>query len=98
MKINQDKYGWEIDFFDVESNSAERYGGKKRSELYEVQEDDPVDEYESRLDPCHCSGYIFADLDYWIIVIFFSCVASHAKQVYMILRIWFWLVVCAFNS
>jgi len=41
MKINQDKYGWEIDFFDVESNSAERYGGKKRSELKDSDFMDP---------------------------------------------------------
>ena len=30
MKINQDNHDWEIDFFDAESNSAERYGGKKK--------------------------------------------------------------------
>lgn len=41
MKINQDKYGWEIDFFDGEANSAERYGGKKRSELKDSDFMDP---------------------------------------------------------
>jgi len=34
MNIDKNKYGWEIDFFAYnESESAERYGGKKRSEL-----------------------------------------------------------------
>ena len=41
MKINQNKHDWEIDFFDGESNSAERYGGKKRSELKDSDFMDP---------------------------------------------------------
>ena len=41
MKINQDNHDWEIDFFDAESNSAEHYGGKKRSELKDSDFIDP---------------------------------------------------------
>ena len=42
MNIKKDKHIWEIDFFAYdESNSAERYGGKKRSELKDSDFIDP---------------------------------------------------------
>jgi hypothetical protein len=41
MKISKENYSWEIDFFADEANSAERFGGKKRSELKDSDFMDP---------------------------------------------------------